>query len=714
MAYRLGAQARSVRTLAHATTALALCLGAMPALAQDAAGGFTPLGRIVLGFGGAPRVAIDTPQAVTVVSQEDLDREQANTLSDALANVPGVQTAGSPRFSGQAFNIRGIGNTEQAASEARIIVTVDGAPKFFEQYRMGSFFGDLELYKQVEVLRGPASSTLYGAGAIGGVVNFTTKDASDFLSEGSTTALRFKTGFESNGEGLLGSVIYATRMGERAEFLGALNYATSGDAVDGRGVDLTGSAFDRMSGLLKGTWRLGNDQDQTVRLSFSRTEGTLDDSVVAQTGDGRPAPGRPGAVESFGNADITTRDDTLVLGYRHEGADNPWLDLDVTLSYSNTEVDKRNFSLAPSCGPGLTLVLCDNDATYATLSLRAENTVEFGGGAWENFFTFGAQVYRQERRAKASLGAMPFHPEGEDARIALYAQGEFVWNDRLTLVPGLRVERSERTPSAAAATAGGTAQTDVLVSPKLAALYDINDTWSVFGSVARTERAPTLDELFSTAAPSMGLPARLPSLGLDTETATTTELGVAFDRADVVQSGDSLTFKATLFNNDLENLIGTTPRVRGGPAVPFFSNVAEARIWGVELEGAYDSDRFFGSIAYSNVRSRDRATGLTLADTPAENMALTLGTRFPDIGLEVSWRGSWYDGITTSSTATSGPAYDVHDLFVTWEPTLGVLEGFEVNLAVENVFDTTYRNNLAQDNGLGRNYKITLARGFEW
>jgi hemoglobin/transferrin/lactoferrin receptor protein len=353
MAYRPGARGRSVRTFALATTALALCLGAAPALAQDAGGGFTPLGRIVLGFGGAPRVAIDTPQAVTVVSQEDLDREQANTLSDALANVPGVQTAGSPRFSGQAFNIRGIGNTEQAASEARIIVTVDGAPKFFEQYRMGSFFGDLELYKQVEVLRGPASSTLYGAGAIGGVVNFTTKDASDFLSEGSTTALRFKTGFESNGEGLLGSVIYATRVGENAEFLGALNYATSGDAVDGSGAALTGSAFDRMSGLLKGTWRLGDDQDQTVRLSFSRTEGTLDDSVVAQTGNGRPAPGAPGAVASFGNADLTTRDDTLVLGYRHEGAGNPWLDLDVTLSYTNTEVDKRDFSLARSCGPGL-------------------------------------------------------------------------------------------------------------------------------------------------------------------------------------------------------------------------------------------------------------------------------------------------------------------------------------------------------------------------
>ena len=714
MAYRPGARGRSVTTTALSGTALALCLGTAPAAAQEAEGFFTPLGRIVLGFGGVPRVAIDTPQAVTVVNRDDLDREQANTLSDVFVTVPGIQTTGSPRVSGQAFNIRGIGNTEQAASEARIIVTVDGAPKFFEQYRMGSFFGDLELYRQVEILRGPASSTLYGAGAIGGVVNFTTRDASDFLSEGSTTALRFRAGYESNGDGLLGSVIYATRFGENAEFLGALNYSTGDDVSDGAGTAIPGSAFERVSGLAKGTFRFGDDRDQSLRLSFSRTDSALDDSVVAQTGDGRPPAGRPGAVTTFGTADIDTVDDTFVLGYRHEGTGTPWLDLDVTLSYTNTEVDKRDFSLARSCAPGLFLVLCDNDARYETWSLRAENTVEFGGGAWENFVTFGAQAYRQERRATSSRGSLPFHPEGEDDRIALYAQGEFVWNDRLTLVPGLRIERSERTPSAAAVAAGGTAQTDTLVSPKLAALYDITDAWSVFGSVARTERAPTLDELFSTEGPVRGLPARRPSLQLDKETATTVELGVTYDRSDLFQSGDTLQFKATLFNNDIDDLIGTTPRIAGSPPVPYFSNIARARIRGGEIEGAYDSDRFFGALALSAVESEDRGTGRTLADTPANNVALTLGTRFPDIGVEVSWRGSWYDSISTASTATSGPGYDVHDLFLTWEPPQGALAGFQVNLAVENVFDTTYRNNLAQDNGPGRNYKITLARAFEW
>ncbi|NJS39162.1 MAG: TonB-dependent receptor plug domain-containing protein [Rhodobacteraceae bacterium] len=73
--------------------------------------------------------------------QEDLDREQPSSIKDVFDTVPGVQTVGSTsRPLGLAFNIRGIGNTEQPASESRIIVTVDGIPKFYEQYRMGAFF----------------------------------------------------------------------------------------------------------------------------------------------------------------------------------------------------------------------------------------------------------------------------------------------------------------------------------------------------------------------------------------------------------------------------------------------------------------------------------------------------------------------------------------------------------------------------------------------
>jgi hemoglobin/transferrin/lactoferrin receptor protein len=60
-------------------------------------------------------------------------------------------------------------------------------PNTYESYRMGGFMSDMELYKRVEVLRGPAAGTLYGSGVLGGVINFTTKDASDFLEDDQTT-----------------------------------------------------------------------------------------------------------------------------------------------------------------------------------------------------------------------------------------------------------------------------------------------------------------------------------------------------------------------------------------------------------------------------------------------------------------------------------------------------------------------------------------------
>lgn len=665
-----------------------------PAAAQDE-DRFQMLGRIILGTGTA-KVAIDTPQAVTVLEQEDIDRNQPATLGDLFKSVPGVQAAGaSARALGQAFNIRGIGNSEQAASEERIKVVVDGAPKFFEQYRMGSFFGDFELYKRVEVLRGPASSTLYGSGAIGGVVAFTTKDASDFLGDGETTALRYKGDYGTNSDALGLGVIYAHRAGN-AEFLAALNRSSGGKVKDGAGQVIAGTEHDSTSALVKGKWAFGNDDDQSVTLSFSRTDTDLDDTAVAQTGGA--------ALAGFGTADVHTIDDTLTLTYGHGFAANDLLDLTVQLSYTDTSAEKRNFSLGALCAPGTFQVLCDGDFGYATTSLKIENTADLSSGGWENYLTFGVQLSEQERSATSTLGALGFHPEGTDRKLGVYVQGEFTWNDRLTLIPGLRVDFGDRTPSAAAIAAGATATTDKAVSPKLAVLYKLNDGFGIFGSIARTERMPTLDELYSYD------PDEPPSLNLAKEEAKSFELGFTFQREGFLSEGDSLQIKATGFQNDLSNLIARDSTA----GTPYFRNIRDAEIWGAELEAAYDADRWFGSLAWSHVKSKDKSTGLTLADTPAENVALTLGAKLPDQNLVAGWTGYYFDGITTSSATTSAGSYDTHDIFVTWSPDEGILAGLDVNLTVSNVFDADYRNNLSLDKAAGLDAKLSISKGMTW
>ena len=157
-------------------------------------------------------------------------------------------------------------------------------------------------------------------------------------------------------------------------------------------------------------------------------------------------------------------------------------------------------------------------------------------------------------------------------------------------------------------------------------------------------------------------------------------------------------------------MIAVTPRVAGGPAVPFFSNINAAELWGAEIEAAYDAERWFAQLAYSHVKSKNVATGLTLPDTPAENVVLTVGAKLPEQALTVGWRASYFDNIRTSSATTTGASYDTHDLFVTWSPEEGPLAGLEVNLAVDNVFDRSYRNNLATENALGRAAKLSIAK----
>lgn len=697
--------ARTTGLLLTAAAAAALC--SQPATAQETTEGggfFQMLGRIIFGTGTA-KVAIDTPQAVTALEQEDLDEKQPETLSDLLKGIPGVQTAGaSARPLGQAFNIRGVGVTEEAASEDRIKVTVDGAPKFFEGYRMGAFFGDLELFKRVEILRGPASATLYGSGAIGGVVAFTTKDASDYLVDGQDHTLRLKANGATNGDVLGGGLIYAQRAGN-AEFLAALN-TTEGDTLkDGAGDDILGTAHKSWSALFKAGIHFGNDNDQSLKFSWARTDTDLKGTQVVQTGGSSFFP-------VFGVHDLHTIDDTVTLTYGHDFAGNDLLDLSVQLSYTNQKAEKSNFRDGmASCGPGTLAILCDSNYGYETVALKIENVSDLSGGAWENYLTLGFQTSEQKRTAGTTAGGnFAFHPEGTDRRNAIYAHGEFTWNERLTLISGVRVEFGERVPSEAVT--GGAKVDDTAISATLSAMYRINDTFALFGTYAQTERLPTLDEFYTSGS------GQVPSLDLKKEEAKTFELGFTVQSEGIFSTEDSLALKFTAFHNDMTNLVNRN--TGAGVGTPYYNNIAAAKIWGGELEASYDAERWFGSVAWSKVKSKNEATGAQLASTPAETVALTLGLKLPEQNLVVGWHGYYYDRISTGAAFTvgqpdlAGKAYDTHDIFLTWKPQEGAMAGLEVNLAVENIFDKEYINNLALDKGVGRNAKLTIAKNFTW
>src|SRR5690606_3252853 len=219
------------------------------------------------------------------------------------------------------------------------------------------------------------------------------------------------------------------------ETLAALNFRSADDYSAGDGAPVLATGGQSVSGLLKGTWDLG--EDQTLRLSYQHWRSNIDDAPLAATGGGAVVP-------TFGLVDRLVNDRTIVASYENGFAGNPLFDLKVQLSYSDTTTVQDNHTDTSggfvTCGPGNLAVVCDVEYGYRTLNLRAENRAELAGANWQSFLTYGVEFTRAERTAASAIGILGFHPEGTDRKVGLFAQGEFVLADRLTLIPGLRMD----------------------------------------------------------------------------------------------------------------------------------------------------------------------------------------------------------------------------------------------------------------------------------
>lgn len=682
-----GVHRRRIGLFAGAS-ALLLAGAAQAQEASDAsAAAQLSLGRIVVSA-GAEKVAIDTPQAVTALDQEDIDNTQATTIGDLLESIPGVSVVGGVSALGQGFNIRGMG-TGLADSDSRILTQIDGVTKFYEQYRMGALFSEPELYKRVEVLRGPASSTLYGAGALAGVINFTTKDASDFLRGDDRFAVRLRGGYESNNDGLFGTAIAAGKPTENLDLLGVYTRREAGNYKSGDGTKVVPSNVTSESYLLKGRYYIDGDQGHNLWASYENWQSDSN-QVYDQA-------------EAFATTTVRRKvdDTTAVFGYENDFGGSKLFDIEAQASYANSEVQQRETTFLPG--------VVYSEFSYKTWQGRLQNTSRFDWGPdWTGFLFVGGQFYTQERRnprvtttGTTTPGAAT-HPEGDMEKYGLYAQAELIWSDKLTIIPGVRVDWTRLKPGAGVTTSEKV--DDSAVSPKIAALYSFNDNFAVFGSIARTVRMPVLDEIYSrTNATATNF-----SLNLKPEESDNLEGGFTLSFDGVLLQGDAVRAKVTAFRNDVDNLIA-----RGTANSAYFINVGKSRFEGVEVEAEYASRGVFARLGYSTIDGENRLTGQPLNTIPADELDVTLGYRFTDLDLSAGWRGEFaadQEDLGPGGRRTGG--YGVHNLFVTWTPQDGAFRGLEVRAAVDNLFDKQFRRHLASLDAEGRTFKLSLARTF--
>ncbi|WP_336962307.1 TonB-dependent receptor [Sphingobium aquiterrae] len=136
------------------------------------------------------RPLLDTPQTVTVLSNQTISKQNLLTLRDILSTVPGI-TFGAGEGGGgygDSINLRG--------QSANTDITIDGVRDSAQYSRTDPF--NIE---QIEVING-ANSVYGGSGSVGGTINLVTKrpkaDDETLLSAGIGTDNYYRATVDSN------------------------------------------------------------------------------------------------------------------------------------------------------------------------------------------------------------------------------------------------------------------------------------------------------------------------------------------------------------------------------------------------------------------------------------------------------------------------------------------------------------------------------------
>ncbi|MDQ7263093.1 TonB-dependent receptor [Paracoccus sp. PS-1] len=666
-------------------TALSLTL---PLQAQERAEAARPayvLDQIVL-RAGKPKVASEVPQSVSVVDGQQLADIEPVHIGEVLATVPGVAGVGSGSFFGQGFNIRGFGSSGAAASESGIVQLIDGEEKYFESYRQGALFVEPDFLRQVEVLRGPGSSTLYGSGALGGVIAMETIEAGDLIAEGQSFGGKAKLGYASNPDTALGSVALGWRPAEDFEALAAFAWRKLGDTKDAEGNTSIRSNSRTPNLLLKARKTFG---DHHVAFSYQHLEAKGENQDFNQL-EGAQVGLFPG-FSGWGVGDITTRDQTARLIWGWNPDDNRYVDVTATLSYTNTMKDVRQGDDPDE--PIMPSLLGRRD--YRLWKFKLANVADLSGAGHDHALTTGFELLKQDRSSSVPSAS---HPEGFTRAWGVYALSEVTW-DRLTVNSGLRYERQRTEPKDTVGFAAEERSFEA-VEPQVAAIYRLDGQWSVFGSVAFVNRMPTVDELYD------GSMATAPNPNLKDEKGKNLEAGISYRGNGLFAEGDEAVMKLTLFRNHITDMIA---RSGAGPAA-HFTNIDRAYLRGGELEASYTRDAWEFGAAVSVVEGEDQ-DGTVLDTLPNDRVTLQAIWQAGD-----AWRLGLRSTLARGRDKADGThraGYGVHDVFATWAPQSGAAAGIEVHMGIDNIADRDYTPaSWLSGPAPGRNVKLSVSRSF--
>ncbi|MEL7163953.1 MAG: TonB-dependent hemoglobin/transferrin/lactoferrin family receptor [Pseudomonadota bacterium] len=650
------------------------------------------------------RDILDTPVAASIIDGEELEQRQADTYEELVGELPGVLIEGGPRGVAQEPNIRGF-------QDEQVVLRLDGGRLNFNRAHSGRFFFDPDIVQRVEVVRG-GGSTLFGSGAIGGVIAVETKDAADLLRPDQTTGARLRFGFTDNGE------IYSPSATVFGDF-GAFDYLAfiggreaGEDQDDGNGNGILRSEVDSLNGLLKLGFEPNEDQRFELNLSYFEDEGRIPPNANT-TANLDPVDGN--------DSDRASEIFTYRLSWDWNPENSNLVDLSVLFFGNTLEITDDRIRDGRA------------DVTeYDTIGFEVVNRSQFNMGVPIDL-VYGLEAFRDEQTGTRSGGPRTQFPNAEATTYGVFAEATFGVSDRLDVIAGVRFDSYDRDvddPTLADVE-------DDFFSPRIGISFRPNNNWQVFGNVARAFRAPTLTELYNDGVHFpygtvvLGPPGTppteitnnfVPTPDLKPEESTQIEIGARFERANRFRPGDALRFSANVYYADVKNFIDTVVTgpdfSRLGP--PTFSTAlgdtfqrnVDAELYGFEAEVDYNAGNWFGGLALTLADGKSKEPGDELGSIPQPRLSATLGFRPTSewtVGGRVTFAGDQND---VPSGGRAGESYTVVDLFGSWGPSRGPLENAVFRASIDNVFDeqyTIFPNELPQP---GRSFKVSATFEF--
>ncbi len=521
----------------------ALLMSPLTALAVD------DLGSVTVTATRSEVSAQETPASISVITREDIQKQGATTVIDALSGVTGISLEGIGSGGRKTLSLRGMpGKHTLILIDGKRLPGSDDSLGPNTDYQFD--WVPLDQIERIESVRGPMS-VLYGSDALGGVINIITRP----------TGKQWRGDYRLTGQ------------------IGDHDHDGAGHEA---AIHLGGALSDKLQSSIDLLTRRRASIESSDNPSRSALEGR-DLQQAAFTLDWRPAPGHNLRLEhSSGNEDRWL--DTATR--RGKGYQSQY---DIDRRHNALSWTRKTDRLSTTLRVYQSDIDVVNKATDGVHALNPQNLrerVAEGNALFpvgdHHLATIGIEQQTERLENPGLTGG------SDDSRLtALYLQDEIELNDGIHLTLGVRRDNHR-------SFSGET-------SPRAAVVWNIDDRLTLKASYGHGFSAPTIKQTAAGYSFSAGPFVITSNPDLVPETNDALELAAVYTHGHLYIDG-------AIFHNKVENLIDTrfNKPLGGGRQEWIYDNISEATLQGLETTLRYRiSDSLTLDAGYQYLNTED-------------------------------------------------------------------------------------------------------------